>query len=501
MKLEGTRVVQSGPVLALEQEVLGLCRRSKELAEAGDYDAARNALMPFWLDLREPPVLDGLSTLTSAELLLRVGSLTGWLGRSRQIDGAQEMAKNLISESAAIFEINGVSEKWAEAEIELAICYWREGGHDEARVVLKEVLSKFAIKESEQYLRALLNLALVERSSLRYQEALRIHREAAPLFQHSANHALQGKFHNQYATTLKNVGLERGLEEYVDQALVEYAAASFHLERAGHTRFQGAVENNLANLFARIGKFEEAHKYLDRASRTFSLLKDRGSLAQVNDSRAKAFMAQERYVEAERIARASVHSLEKGDELSLLGEALITHGVALARTGDFVHARQRLQKALDVSFKAGSPESGGLAALCMVEELTNLPVQERINHFHEAETLLVHSQNPGIEDRLNRSARLLLRDQKDWITTSARDVVAIADESTSAASLEQHVLRYEAGLIKRALEDSGGSVTRAARSLGTTHQGLAFILNGRQKDLLSSRTPVRRRRRSIIRRG
>jgi hypothetical protein len=35
--------------------------------------------------------------------------------------------------------------------------------------------------------------------------------------------------------------------------------------------------------------------------------------------------------------------------------------------------------------------------------------------------------------------------------------------------------------------------------LGVTHQGLAFILNGRHKDLLSARSPVKRRRRSIIR--
>jgi len=41
-------------------------------------------------------------------------------------------------------------------------------------------------------------------------------------------------------------------------------------------------------------------------------------------------------------------------------------------------------------------------------------------------------------------------------------------------------------------------VTRAARLLGVTHQGLAFILNGRHSDLLAIRTPVKRRRKSII---
>jgi DNA-binding NtrC family response regulator len=66
-------------------------------------------------------------------------------------------------------------------------------------------------------------------------------------------------------------------------------------------------------------------------------------------------------------------------------------------------------------------------------------------------------------------------------------------------SLDAEVLRYEGSLIRKALEDAGGSVTRAARQLGVTHQGLAFILNGRHSDLLAIRTPVKKRRRSIIR--
>jgi hypothetical protein len=65
-------------------------------------------------------------------------------------------------------------------------------------------------------------------------------------------------------------------------------------------------------------------------------------------------------------------------------------------------------------------------------------------------------------------------------------------------SLDEQVLRYEGQLIKEALEKAEGGVTKAARLLGVTHQGLAFILNGRQKDLLPSRKPAKKRRRSII---
>ena len=98
-----------------------------------------------------------------------------------------------------------MEEKVAEAGVDLAICYWREGGYDEARITLQQILQSLGDRPSEQKLRALLNCGLVERSSLRYHDALRIHRDAATLFNQSSNHALRGKFHNEFATVLKDL--------------------------------------------------------------------------------------------------------------------------------------------------------------------------------------------------------------------------------------------------------------------------------------------------------
>lgn len=53
----------------------------------------------------------------------------------------------------------------------------------------------------------------------------------------------------------------------------------------------------------------------------------------------------------------------------------------------------------------------------------------------------------------------------------------------------KEVNHFEARLIARALEQENGSVTRAARELGLTHQGLAKILEGRQSTLAGARRP------------
>jgi len=48
----------------------------------------------------------------------------------------------LISESIRIFETLGDQETIAEAQSDLALCYWREGGMNEARVWFREALSR-----------------------------------------------------------------------------------------------------------------------------------------------------------------------------------------------------------------------------------------------------------------------------------------------------------------------------------------------------------------------
>src|SRR3954470_5234460 len=69
---------------------------------------------------------------------------------------------------------------------------------------------------------------------------------------------------------------------------------------------------------------------------------------------------------------------------------------------------------------------------------------------------------------------------------------------TGKATLSALMRRYENDIIRQALITSQGSVTRAALSLGVSHQRLIYILKSRHKDLLSVRTPAKPRKRSII---
>lgn len=482
---------------AVADDVIPLCELAKNFEEAGEFESAAETLSAFWSGLPHRPKTEGLKEEGKAELLLRSGTLSGWLGSAKQVAGSQEIAKDLISESAAIFERLHLGERVAEAGVDLAICYWREGGLDEARVTLGLVLENLANSHSEQRLRALLNSALVEWSATRDHDALRICSDAAPLFDLSSNHALKGKFHNTHGGVLKNLGLAKNREDYIDRALVEFTAASYHFEQAGHNRFLARVENNVGSLFATIGRFEEAHEHLKRAREVHLAIKDHGGAADVEDTRANAFLLQGKYEEAERVARGAVQTLKRGGEQTVLAGALTTHGKALARLNQTQVAKATLDQAVEIAQTAGNPDRGGVAAVTAIEELgEHLPVEALQDYYRTAEALLSKSQNAGIKARLGECARRVL----SVSLTDANESNSVeAVQMDQGFSLDSEVLRYEGNLIRRALEESGGSVTRAARLLGVTHQGLAFILNGRHSDLLSIRTPVKRRRRSIIR--
>lgn len=116
------------------------CRLAKELEEAGNYEGAVGALAGLWQRIGERPALDGLDEKTAAQVLLRVGSLTGGIGSIRQIEGVQGRAKDLLTESREHFEALNDTAGVAEAQIEISNSYWREGAYDEARVMLQETI-------------------------------------------------------------------------------------------------------------------------------------------------------------------------------------------------------------------------------------------------------------------------------------------------------------------------------------------------------------------------
>src|SRR5438132_594360 len=236
---------------------------------------------------------------------------------------------------------------------------------------------------------------MVEVDAQRLDRALRLYDEAALLVERSEDHALKGSFNFGYGVLLRRLAAPENRQDYLDRALIAYASSSFHYEQAGNARALARVENNLGYLFFTIGKYKEAHKHLDRARHFFLSLSDAGAVAQVDETRARTLLAENRLAEAERVVRYAVRVLQKGDQHALVAEALTTHGVALARLGDYPSAKRLLQRAIEVAETTGDPEGAGRAKLSIVEELSGqTPAAQLVLIYESAIELLRHSQDP-----------------------------------------------------------------------------------------------------------
>ncbi len=488
------------PALSREERAQLQCQIAADFEHRGQYDAAREALAELWNGVGERPALEGLSELTAAEVLLRVGSLSGYLGSVGQIKGTQDKAKDLISESITRFQALGETTKVAAAQSELGFCYRRAGAHDEARVVYREALKRLT-GESEKELRAkiLMRLAVVESASGRYNEALRILTDSARLFDESNNDALKGKFHNDLACVLTNLSKAERRSDYTDRAIIEYTAASHHFEQAGHTSYRARAENNIGFLLHTVGRHEEAHEHLNCARQLFTTVSERGSVAQVDETRARVLLAQGKLRGAESAIREAVRVLSKGGEQGLLAEALTTQGYILSKRGYLVESLNTLRRAADLAEQAGAVEDAGRALLSLMEEHTDrLTEHELLDAYERAHNLLKETQDAETILRLRACALRIVLARR--VSMSQRRVRSLVDFWANF-DLNERVHTYEARYVRRALIDAQGSVTRAARLLGLHHHAtLAAMLDagGRHKDLAHLRTPPETRRQSII---
>jgi tetratricopeptide (TPR) repeat protein len=417
------------------------CQLASEFENKGEYEEAREVLSGLWPRIDQRPRVKGLEPAIAAEVLMRAGVLTGW--SSDQVTDAQEKAKDLISESLAIFESRKYKKKIAEAQTELALCYMRAGEYNNASDLLKLALAQLTT-DSELKAKAILRSGIVKRHTSPLNEALAYLTENESLFEKMNNQLLRGCYHQTLGDVLKDLCESKRQGDYLDRAFIEYAAASFHLEQAGHRRYLANVENNRGFLYLKINYCKEAHEHLNRARRIFSALKDRIALAQVDETRARVFLKEKKDAEAEKAARSSVRALENSDRPSLLAEALKRHGIALARLGSYSAALNAFLRAIDLCQEADCLNRAADASLTLYQEL-------------------------------------------------GKQLAIKAAVTTSGRPLDEEVFLLEHELIKQALEDAHGRVTFAARSLGMSYQRLTHKLKTEHKDLLKERSPVRRR--------
>lgn len=406
-----------------------------------------------------------------ADALLAQGVMGYW--KARTDDGDYERAKDLLSQSARLFIESGERDRALLAGIWVGLCYWRQGRLSESYIILAR--SAEATDPHVQFL-ALVNTSVLHTERGSWGCSIRSLERAQEYFELESSLSWRGKFFQQRGLSYKQAYEETETTDYLDKALTDYEAASEQYEFAGNVRYEAAILNNLGNLYRVAQQFNRAHNNVDRAITLYERLQDRSHLAHAKDTKALIFLDEGQFKRAHKFADQAVGLLRGHDE-GWLSVPLITRGKIFSKMAQISQAQRDFEEAALVAETSGDLKRAADAYLVHADCLSGyLSFHALVGLFAKANEL----------DKGKRSS-IALKIMEHANLGAVTSLVELK-------SAEHH---QETEVILRALEQSKGSVTNAAKLIGKTHGGLSHIIKTRHPELESHCRPIVHRRKKI----
>jgi tetratricopeptide (TPR) repeat protein len=350
------------------------CKLSQMFEHARNLKDATSILGSYWKGAGKKPDLNGLPMPLAADVLLRIGVLTGLLDGDVGVPANDtQTAESIINEALSLYVHLDLTSKVAEARAELAVCYWRKRRHDDARTLLLSALDLIK-HDGELKAQTVLRLAGVEVGAGQASAGLTLLESSQNLFKSIDDLGLTGGYYtNVVAALLLLAELEsnqtsQAFEAHIDRIFIQCAVAKSFFERTESKSGIGMITNNLAYAYFFKRHYVEALEHLDEAYEIFVSLGQRSMLAHVDEMRARVFLAQDNPRDAELYALSSVTAMEEGGEQWNLPTALITRGRALARLDRVIEAIACFGRALKCAEQAGNLEAVKQAEAARLQE-------------------------------------------------------------------------------------------------------------------------------------
>jgi len=387
--------------LTLNEQVQIYCAVVREQIDVGNYEAACRILEPLWI-FGNWPRLEGLNQRSCADLLFTAGKLASYVANTRQLPRGQRHSEELLNGSVALFEQLGVRERAAEARIEVALCYHRQGLFDIGRSTLTRAIKDLSGKTGELLSLASVRLASLERHSGRLKEALSKLIKATSLVE-AAGPWATARWHLELASTYKDLAVSESAVCHLENAKHLYYKALYEFQAVGHHRYVAVVENNLGYLLLNWGSYVEAEDHLLRARRLFDGFADTLGTAQVNETLTRLYIETKQYQSAQQVIERAVEVLELTDAEAVLAEALTTGGIVAARQGRYIESKRSFEAAVNTAERCGDGEGAGRALLTMFEELGDrLDELENLQISEKLKLLLFTTQQTSLLTRVDR---------------------------------------------------------------------------------------------------
>lgn len=418
---------------------LQLIREARNSELCRDIQSSRRILSAVWENLEDDPCLDGLENVLQAEILRLCGFFLSFYGRSRNLRNYQERGRDFLIQSVEMFELEDMPHKSAEAKVMLALCYWYEGAINECELILAETESEY---ENNQLHPVYIQIC-VNRLMTHYWKGIR-YKDAAE-FQKGMTIVEKLAVPVEFCADLRIRAMYHNQAGIFFRALKQPEKAVFHYTEAiqtarksGNQRFVAINLNNFAFLCKEIGDYANAHYYVDESIKIFNDLSEPGWMAHTLDTKAQIYLSENKLATALAVIDKALNLFREGEDYSGLTDAMFTKCRALLQF-DRV------------------PE-----AVLILTELTAI-ANQRIGEFAAGKYA-------------EEFSRLIF--------------------PLNNASYPNEVKGFKTTLLRRHLTEADLQVTKAAQTLGISHQSLSDILNNQFPELYIELGIKRRSRRN-----
>lgn len=313
-----------------------------KLERCGRYEEAFYELREIWEDYKVFPNVSGIDEKNAAEIILRCGSLLGFLGNTKLLPNAQEYSKNLLTDARDRFIILQNIEKITECENYLALAYWRKGEHKEALDFVDQAIFNETSKTSLSKIYAHLTKSLIFLSLGKDQEVVNYLKNLEKHFRRFGDALMNGSFYCNLAIAQRNLG------DTVN-ALRNLELARYFHQRSQHKIYLGTVENNLSQIYKDQKRFVKAHEVVDSATKTFREINDITREAFSYDTKAQIYFADKKYAESVSTIEKAIEVLKNSENSSYLSETYMTKAKSLIYLEDFTAATFALFEAVNIA--------------------------------------------------------------------------------------------------------------------------------------------------------
>lgn len=195
-------------------------------------------------------------------------------------------------------------------------------GEKRYAAALDEIYPALESASGDDEIALTLTLSVVYRRMTRPHDALDVLLDIEPQVELTPFLNLKAKHLSGKGSSREMIAALENKPDQYDLAIIDYTGAGVYHEQAEDETGRANAENNIAVIKIAQGRADEAHAHLDRAEKVFRG-RDGARLGQLEETRARAYIAQGAYREALRHAALSVSLLT--DYPDLLDESIATY--------------------------------------------------------------------------------------------------------------------------------------------------------------------------------